>query len=458
MNKAIISLCTLSLLTACAGPAIKDTVLIQQTAINQAQTEKQDPQQVIETSRELQINAQQQDLYFYSPNYMAQAEKEMAKAEDALKQSKPASVIITHSLMAKALFERGLATKETVINQLKLSFDGLVMLKEINAHVLLKDDFADIEDDIKDLIILIEQDKTQRALKEQKDVLADIIELEVDTLLAGHFSPAEKALEKAEDADADEFAAKTFEIAEQAIEKLEIFIETRYKERETIREHSEAAIRLAQHAENVAKAAQPLLKMNSEQAEEHVLYVESLLDRVTKALEHSSITHLPLNNQSIALAQAVETLSKQAQTNQKNKQWSEEKQALEATIAKLQKASEKNKEDSPILTEAPENKPDEEAQENLTKTETSPEETLNKTDNKLVEPAQENAEAVKPLPTANIDADESNQIVTSEQTASDNTEVSTVESLPTETPNASTTPVETPSAEELTEKDTNTQP
>ena len=338
MKKTLLSLCAVSLLSACSGPAIKDTAIIQQTALNQAQNSEQNPQEVIENTRNTQIKAQQQDLYYYSPSYMAQAEVEMAKAEESLKQNKPASTTITHSLTAQALFDRGLATKDVVINQLKSSFDGIEMLKEINSHTLLKGDFEDIQDDIKDLILLIEQNKTSDALNEQKEVLSDITELEIQTLKVTYFSSAENALEKAEDADAEEYAAKTFESAEKALEKLELTVENQYKDRELLAQKSTATIQLAQHAEHVAKAAKPLLKLDAEKAEQHILYVESLLERVTKALNHDAITHMPLNNQSIALAQAVERLNKQAQTNINTSQWALEKQQLETVIAELKQA------------------------------------------------------------------------------------------------------------------------
>lgn len=335
MKKHIIGLCALSLLAACSGPAIKDTALIQQTALSQAQIGEQKPQETIDKSREIQINAQQQDLYFYSPNYMGQAEKEMTKAEEAFKLNKPANIIITHSLTAQALFERGLSTKNIVINQLKPSFDGLDMLKKINSHILAKGDFNDIEDDIKDLILLIEQGKTNEAIKDQQDVLSDITQLEIETLKIAHFNPAENALEKAEDADAEEFATKTFEIAEKAVEQLELLIERKYKDRDLISNQSKTTIRLAQHAENVAKTSKPLLKLNPEKAEQHILYVESLLARVSMALKHDAVNHMPLDNQSMALAQAAERLNKQAQTNINNSQWSQEKKQLETTIAEL---------------------------------------------------------------------------------------------------------------------------
>ena len=75
---------------------------------------------------------------------------------------------------------------------------------------------------------------------------------------------AENALEKAEEVDADDYASKTFETAKKAVDKLDTFIESQYKNRQAVKDASKATIALAQHAENVAKAAKPLLKMNEE--------------------------------------------------------------------------------------------------------------------------------------------------------------------------------------------------
>ncbi len=353
MNKLLIGICTTSLLIGCSSPAIKDTSLIQQEAMSMVQSGEQDVSAILNEARDLQVQAQQADLYFFSPKHMAQAEAEMAKAEQAFKQSKPDQEILTHSLTAKTLFQRGLKIKPTVENDLKPSFDALAMLKEINTHTVLKSDFEDLESDVKDLIYLIEDGKVSEANKDQADFLKDVTSVEIDTLKQSFLNPAENALEKAEDADAEEFAAKTYEIAEKAVEKLEKFIETQYKDRAAVAASSKETVQLAQHAEHVAKAAKPLLKIDAEQAEKHILYVESLLNKIKTAINHDAITHLSLDSQSIALAQAVEVLNKQAQTNQTNANWKQEKQTLEATIAELKKSIEDMKQAEENTATAP---------------------------------------------------------------------------------------------------------
>lgn len=355
MNKFVISVASLSLLAGCAGPAVKDSQSIQQSALEQAKSvaADQNPSEIIASTRDLQIEAQREDLYFFSPSYMEQAESAMNQAESALKENKPSQEVIAHALTAQQYFTRGLETKQTAQQQLKAGFDGLQMLRDLESDTLLKSDFEDLLDEMKDLIVLLEQGKTTEALTEQKAFLADVTELEVATLKKRHFDPAEVAFEKAEDSDAEDFAAKSFEQAQKALDALERFIESQPNQREQIQNDSQSSIRLSQHAEHVSKAVQPLLKLKADSAEAHVLFVEGLLQRIGGSLQSDDVTHLPLNSQSIALAQTAETIYKQAQAVGQKDQWEREKSQLQSTINDLQKQlkqAAQSKEQSPPET------------------------------------------------------------------------------------------------------------
>lgn len=312
MTLRLIPIVCISLLSACAGNAVKDSDSIQQSAMQQAKAIEQTPEMVIAESQALQLDAQKADLYFYSPSYMEQAEDALEDAEDAIKSKKLPHEIIAYALTAKKLFNRGLENKATVLKQLSASFDGLAMLKEIETDTVLPPDFQDLRDDTKDLIILIEQGKTTKAINDQKELLNDISEAEIKTLKKTYLSVAENALEKAEDADADDYASKSFTDAQKNIETFEAFIETSTKQREQIKQKSLQAIRLAQHAEHVSKAAVPLLKLNNETAEEHILFIEKLMNRIAVALQQEDVSHLNLNSQSLAIAQTAESINKLA--------------------------------------------------------------------------------------------------------------------------------------------------
>ncbi len=336
MNKILLGLMSAAFITACSAPAVKDTLLIQQSAQEQAKNIGLSVQEVLDETRDLQILAQREDLYFYSPTYIAQAEEEIRNAESAFKDKLTEQKVITHALTGQQLLKRGLENKKTVLNQLKLSLDGLALLEKLNAPTLLPGDYSDVQDDIKDLVILIEQGRTTQAIKDQTSVLNDIIEVEIDALKKTYLSQAEKALEKAIDADAEDFAPVSIEKANMAVEKLSLFIKQNRKQLQNIDDETQKAIHLAQHAEHVSVTVEPLLKLKIKDAEQHVLFIEKLIARIGQALNQQDVTHLPLDNQSIALAQAAETISKQATAMKQQEQWETEKAELEAKLATLQ--------------------------------------------------------------------------------------------------------------------------
>lgn len=328
------------LLSACAGPQLKDTKQIEMQAKEQAQSANDSLDNVFERVRGIQVEAQKEDLYFFSPNYMTSAESAMSQAESALNANKQ-SLAMTEALKAEAFYKRGLAIKPMAQQQLSDVFAGMQMLRELSSDKRLPSDFQDIQADIKDTIGLIEQGKTAKVTDEQEGLLDDIKELEVDTLLLIYFNPVESALEKAEDTGAEDFAVQSYAEAEQATGRLETLINQQPKQREQIKADSQNAIRLAQHARHVSQAAKPLLQLDPESAEQHILSIERFLSRIGSALGEKDVTHLPLDSQSIALAQTAEILAKQAKSKleqqlQQN-QTQKENQKLQQRINELEK-------------------------------------------------------------------------------------------------------------------------
>ncbi|MEH6346662.1 MAG: hypothetical protein V7785_16335 [Bermanella sp.] len=336
MNKLLVSALSCVLLSACSAPGVKDSAIIQQTAIEQAKTITLSPQQVLDETRDLQVLAQREDLYFYSPNYIAQAEDEIRQAETAFKEKQDPQQIIAHALTGQQFLRRGLETKETVLVQLKLALDGLTLLTELKADTLLASEFSDIQGETKELIIFVEQGNTTEALKGQGDILKEIALLEIKVLKKTFLNQAQLALNKAEDAGAEDNAVLSFEQANVAIGRLKTFIETNPKERQVINEKTQETVRLCQHAQNVAETAKSLLDLKPESAEQHVLFIEKLIARIGTALKQEDVSHLPLDNQSIAIAQAAETINKQAQAIKQQGQWETEKAELQNRLSLLQ--------------------------------------------------------------------------------------------------------------------------
>ncbi|WP_396586176.1 hypothetical protein [Bermanella sp. R86510] len=328
------------LLAACSGPQLKDIKEIEQAATTQAQADNGSTSDVIARAKTLQLSAQQQDLFFFSPNYMENGDAALKQAIELDAENNQDVQAKAEALKAEAFYKRGLDIKPTVKQELAASLQGFDMLRELDSHRTLSNDFNDLLDEFRIAVGFIEQGNIGPAQSKQESILEDIADLEIKTLKRRHLAPVQLALDKAKQSDADEFAEKTYNQAQQAVEALEEKIETAPKQRNDIANKSSQAQRQAQRAMYIAQTAKPLVKLNATSAEQHALWVESLLIRIAKSLNENPQTHLPLNSQSIALAQAAEMRLKQAQSklDQQNTaaRYQQQIQQLEETISKLE--------------------------------------------------------------------------------------------------------------------------
>lgn len=320
----------------CSTPAIKDANLVRMSAAEQAKSTEQSPQEVIDAAKENLTEAREEELSFYSPTYLAEAEKEIDAAERSLLSGEESSIAVANALLAQQWIRRGLKNKEVAQIKLKASLDALNVLDEIEAQKYLGEDYLDFKNDIKELIVLLEQEKAEEAIQEQKDILESFAELEVETLNAAYLKPVLVKLEEAEDQDADDYAEKTLADAQQQATALETYIKINPRNRSEIAELSKHASKAAMHAKQVALAARPLLKLNTEKAEKHILAIEQYLARIGKALNHEDVRYMSLDNQSIAIAQIAETTARRAKAFDRQQDWEKQKQSLTEKVSLLE--------------------------------------------------------------------------------------------------------------------------
>lgn len=335
-NLVIITLLQTIAITGCSTTAIKDANLVRQHATEQAQKSEQSPEAILNHTKSKLQTAMRQDLEFFSPTYIAEAQKELIAAEQAISTGASSQHVIALALTAQQWLDRAANNKTIAAQKLSASLDALGVLKSINTPTLLPDDYSNFKDEIKDLMILIEQNQTAKALVEEKDVLDEFRDLEIETLNTAYLQPVLQALEAAEDKDAEGFAENTMNNALQEAERLEAYIKTNPKNLSEINEKSHQAIRSAQHAKQVALAVQPILRMGPEKAEQHIIAIEAFLARIGKVLKQEDVRHLSLESQSIAIAQAAETTARRAQAFERQQQWEQDKLALTAQINALQ--------------------------------------------------------------------------------------------------------------------------
>ncbi|MFT6261678.1 MAG: hypothetical protein ACJAYK_002266 [Crocinitomicaceae bacterium] len=340
INHTIAILCFL-LLTACATNTIEDREVIGHEVGPQTKINMNELQSIIDRAYELKLETEQQNIIFFSPNNMAQADTALNNLKNSIKGNRENNEVAALALSVQEFYMKGLNNKVKVLDKLKLSFDGLAMLEKLNTQSILNSEYLDIKESLKKSFILVEENKVTIAIDQQNKTLININKLETKMLKIIYLGIAEKALQKAKDTDAKDFATDTYKAAEKYIEKLSLFIETSPEQRDSIKEKSNSAVRFAIHAENVAIAAKAITRLTPKTAEEYILFIEKLLSRIAIALNSNDVSHLKLNSQSISITQTAETVSKQAET-QINigiqiEAWSREKLKLLNTIEILKK-------------------------------------------------------------------------------------------------------------------------
>jgi hypothetical protein len=340
INRMFIILSILSL-AACATSTIENPQITGEMVNQQNEMNTIDLQSIIDRTYALKLESKQQNILFFSPYNLAQAEEAIVNLETALSNNKSTNELEALALSAQTYFLNGLSNKINALEQLQLSFDGLAMLEEMNTQEILNSEYLDIKENLRQSVILIEEKELFSAINLQNKNLIHISKLKIKVLKSIYLNVAKDALEKAENAGAKDFAMVTYNAAKVYIDQLASYIEISPDQRTAIKEKSGIAVRYAIHAENIAIAAKPLTKLTAKTAEVHILFIEKLLSRIATALDSNDVSHLELNSQSISITQTAETVSKQANT-QINigiqiEVWNREKLELLNTIKNLKK-------------------------------------------------------------------------------------------------------------------------
>lgn len=256
-----------------------------------------------ENKHEAALNA---NMTFYAPFHMAQAEQMLTNArglelnglqEESLKAS--AQVIM--------LLRGATENKNKVEQTLTPLLQQKQVLETLNSPIILPNQFNQQMAKIKELIINIETNEKPLSMGILLDIMADLQQLELDTLLTTHWLPANNTLEKARAENAEKFAPNSFIKAINSVNNAETFIRNNISNREAIKREGFQALRTAQHALYIARDAELLVGLTHQTAETVILGIEDLLAKISRALNMDSVTHMALTDQANAIAQAAET-------------------------------------------------------------------------------------------------------------------------------------------------------
>lgn len=299
--------CSLTL-SGCMNQQIANTRQIDAAVDKRVNNTEQTPHQLCEAASIAINHAYQASLQFYAPLHLQQANDNLRKGQkaiesnDKLKREEGAR----HCIKTSQLIESGLQTRNRVKKALTDSIEQLAMLKSVDTQQKFSADIVDSEEELVDLAKAIEAGKMNQAIKDQTSLLKDMQELEIEIVIFNHLTPVEAMLDKAEDVDADDLAAKTFTKAKQELETAKKMIRGNYRNQDSVEKTSALAMRAARHAYYVALEVEKTLELKPAAAEERVLYFEYLLQRINEKFQQDVVIGHSLYEQSSLIGERVD--------------------------------------------------------------------------------------------------------------------------------------------------------
>ena len=270
------------LLNACTSNIVASSDSIRLESAKAAQEASFTPQQAISQAKAQLDKAKTDKLDFYAPLHIMQAKESISEANTYLlnppKEIKNAALM--SAIAAQRFITDAYINKETVKTSLNKSLVHLQILKDLKSPSLLRDDFNSVSDGISDLIIMIEEGKLTKAIKEQKNLLDEMALVEIQTLKLTYLSLATNFLSKAEQINAEKYAAESYVQAESAINSANKYIDKNYRNRKGVKKISDEAILKAKRAYFIGLEAKKAVLLSPEEAENYILNLYAHLDSI----------------------------------------------------------------------------------------------------------------------------------------------------------------------------------
>ncbi len=296
------------LITGCANKVTSNQNIIEPYIADQTEEDSASSERALIEAENQYDAVLQGDIEFYSPLTiqkaketlkLAQSKELTADKQDSLKASNNVLLLLKSAQENKEKVERLLKkilTQKKILDNLKTPH---ILTAEYNAQV----------SNIKNIIQKIENNEEAEALKASDKIYSDLQTLELNTLLAIHWAPAQKTLQKAKEEGAINFAKKSFLLASDAVNNAENLIRSDYKNHSKVEINGTTALRVAQKALYTSRDAKFLSGLDHEQAEGVVLRFQDLIAKIGVALKSKDLRHMALEDQANALAQVAETQS-----------------------------------------------------------------------------------------------------------------------------------------------------
>lgn len=273
------------LIGACASQPENDY-----QSIETSQVEQDNPRAMYERTAELFARPENLGLEFYSPTYYSSATRALKDAERSLNNPRDKQPSVAQAtIAARKLLEKAQFTRAAVERNLKDFVKHRNLLVELEASKWQPEDWKDLQKEMKELVLLIEDDRIKKALKLEPSVRKSMYELEINTLLVSSLNQARKTLDRAEKAEAENYSPYYFNQAQALIADTEIYIRGNYRDRRGIAYRAQKADTEALHAYKTALDSKRLVEFDESDTEDYFIALKQKLFALSNEITETPI-------------------------------------------------------------------------------------------------------------------------------------------------------------------------
>jgi len=298
-------------LVACANNQPATTKAIKQQSAEAAKQPGFTPEEAIRKAEAMLGKALEAELDFYAPLHLEQAKDSLSDARE-FRENPPkdiANAALMSAIASQNFIQKGYENKALVKRTLDDALTHLDVLTRLNAQSLLEQDYQDVYDELVSIVASLERGELAAAVEDQKQLLENMSRVEIDTLKLIHLSDAEQWLEKAEDIDADDFAAQTYQRAEQTLAAADQFIEDSYRDRTGVEKVGDRALLASKQAYFTGYESKNLLALTAEDAEQKALELIAFFNKIARKTDEGVLPPQTLSDSADALSIRVGTVS-----------------------------------------------------------------------------------------------------------------------------------------------------
>jgi len=262
---------------------------------------------LIREAESLAGDAKAQETYRFAPVLTAEAAESLAKARTAQSKGRADDQVRVAALASVATYRKAMDHTLIARETLAPSLAHLEVLNSIRSETYYPSSYADVTAQLNDIIRTLEATGAPASTAQsQRQLLLNMHELEVQTIGFVNLQQIRDRMQAMKDANADHLIPRSYGTAEQALASAEDLIRSTPRAEAEIKTQRQAAKTATDHAQIILAMTNEILDADAGNAEALALRTERWLYNIAVALKYPDIRHLPMDEQSRLLSEAIE--------------------------------------------------------------------------------------------------------------------------------------------------------